>query len=123
MNAANLSETAQPNTKRLRARTPAVRSADVLVRSEHTEGMSPRKTRERCRIGFDQVRSVAPPERSGGPAAFRDGANRRVYKRRNPHQKRAMQLKYWIVTAAVLSIYGTGQQVRADDTADSIKAL
>src|SRR6266568_6383251 len=41
----------------------------------------------------------------------------------NPHQKRAMQLKHWIVTAAVLSAYGAGQQVRADDTADSIKAL
>ncbi len=37
MNAANLTETGQPHTKRLRARTPAVRSADVLVRSKHTE--------------------------------------------------------------------------------------
>jgi phosphate-selective porin OprO/OprP len=34
-----------------------------------------------------------------------------------------VQLKHWIVTAVVLSAYGTGQQVRADDTADSIKAL
>src|SRR6266702_6619935 len=41
----------------------------------------------------------------------------------NPHRKRTMQLKHWIVTAAVLSACGTGQQVRADDTTDSIKTL
>src|SRR6266849_4170308 len=41
----------------------------------------------------------------------------------NPHQKRTMQLKHWIVTTAILAAFGTGQHVRADDTADSIKAL
>src|SRR5258708_36260353 len=34
-----------------------------------------------------------------------------------------MQLKHWIVTTAILAAFGTGQHVRADDTADSIKAL
>ena len=43
MNAGQLTEAEQPNTKRLRARTPAVRSADVLVRSEHTEECRPEK--------------------------------------------------------------------------------
>src|SRR5258708_29538107 len=33
-----------------------------------------------------------------------------------------MQLKHWIVTTAILAAFGTGQHVRADDTADSIKA-
>src|SRR5260370_24144905 len=43
MNAEQLTETGQPYTKRLRARTPAVRSADVLVRSKHTEECRPEK--------------------------------------------------------------------------------
>ena len=43
MNAEQLTEAAQPNTKRLPARTPAVRSADVLVRSKHTEECCPEK--------------------------------------------------------------------------------
>src|SRR2546422_9370214 len=43
MNAEQLTEAAQPYTKRLRARKPAVRSADVLVRSKHTEECRPAK--------------------------------------------------------------------------------
>ncbi len=34
-----------------------------------------------------------------------------------------MQIKPWVVTTALLTAYGTGEPVRADDSADSIKAL
>src|SRR5712692_2651543 len=70
MNAAYLTENGQPNSKRLRARTPAIRSADVLVRSKHTEECCPEKPASAAEAGLSACFEYRPV-RGPGLQGFR----------------------------------------------------